>query len=585
MAIRKRPLREYPRDTRALGKFTRSLEVDVSGSEVTLVDDDIPDSIARDSEVTAAVAAEAAARDLAIAAAVAHPQTAAEAAASVTPASYAYDTTDYYDIRRHGGVIGDSAAFEAGNNAALASLLAVLDVSGEWGQFPQGVFRYSVGPTFTAATQHKGAFKLRGHYIKDYGTAAASGADARGSILKYTGNSHALKIEGASSFPIHVSLEGLCLLGTSLATRGLILDKGTFFNLYNCGFLGFTATNARGLEVKPSAGVANFTGALWLQESVFGYNYEALATPTAGVNIFNILGSQFHTNVNDIVLGTSGMTAANAAESRSPNVAYCHFEGTTTGPCIKGYGGLLSPAICFNYFEPLGSNTSPIIDLGWNGLTTINEAVLINSNLLSRALAVGEKYINLESVRDAFIHSNRTITPIASDGGGTGVLTDRYFVTADAACSSLDIRLPSVVSGATPLPIRVNGVNYTRDYFSRSVDFRGTDLLRNGISLVTKDPTALIHSGNYTYTDADMGVDRFTVNGDNTGITHTIAPSLTGTVATTFNDCNASMTLARGVGVALIDVATGSDADVTIPARGVAVWTRTAANRYIVRIN
>lgn len=93
MAVSKRPMREFPRDIKALGKLIRSLTLQVSGDEIALTDADIPASIARDTEVAAAVTAEVAARNTAIAAALAtheaaldpHPgyTTAAELAAAL----------------------------------------------------------------------------------------------------------------------------------------------------------------------------------------------------------------------------------------------------------------------------------------------------------------------------------------------------------------------------------------------------------------------------------------------------------------------------------------------------------------------
>jgi hypothetical protein len=57
MPTDRRPLRAFPQDTKTLGKILRSLTLEVSGSELTLVDADIPATIARDAEVTAAISA------------------------------------------------------------------------------------------------------------------------------------------------------------------------------------------------------------------------------------------------------------------------------------------------------------------------------------------------------------------------------------------------------------------------------------------------------------------------------------------------------------------------------------------------
>lgn len=56
MPISKRPMREYPRNVKELGKLIRSLEVQVSDEELELTDADIPSTIARDSEVATAIA-------------------------------------------------------------------------------------------------------------------------------------------------------------------------------------------------------------------------------------------------------------------------------------------------------------------------------------------------------------------------------------------------------------------------------------------------------------------------------------------------------------------------------------------------
>ncbi len=81
MPIVKRPLRAYPRNTRELGKTLRALDVSVSGSELNITDADIPATIARDSEVSASIAAEVIARNTAISASM----TAHEAAADPHP--------------------------------------------------------------------------------------------------------------------------------------------------------------------------------------------------------------------------------------------------------------------------------------------------------------------------------------------------------------------------------------------------------------------------------------------------------------------------------------------------------------------
>jgi len=57
MPVSKKPMRAYPKDRRAVGQLVRSLKLDVSGSELTITDADIPTSIARDTEVTQAIAA------------------------------------------------------------------------------------------------------------------------------------------------------------------------------------------------------------------------------------------------------------------------------------------------------------------------------------------------------------------------------------------------------------------------------------------------------------------------------------------------------------------------------------------------
>jgi hypothetical protein len=85
MPVSKRPMRAYPKDKRAIGQLVRSLKIDVSGDEISLVDGDIPAGIARDSEVASAIAAA-----IAVHAALADPHPVYTTAAELTTALLGY---------------------------------------------------------------------------------------------------------------------------------------------------------------------------------------------------------------------------------------------------------------------------------------------------------------------------------------------------------------------------------------------------------------------------------------------------------------------------------------------------------------
>ncbi len=114
MPLIKRPLRAFPRDTKELGKLVRSLTLSLTGDDA-LTDADIPATIARDSEVSAAVAASMTAH---VSAGDPHPTytTSAELAAAVTAHEGASDPHPGYTTA-----------------AELAAALAALNLdSGVW---------------------------------------------------------------------------------------------------------------------------------------------------------------------------------------------------------------------------------------------------------------------------------------------------------------------------------------------------------------------------------------------------------------------------------------------------------------------
>lgn len=489
--------------------------------------------------------------------------TAAETSAGVTPTNYAYDSTPYYELPRHGAVGDDSTD----NTTAIQSWLNVLEQSGEAGIVPAGIYRHD---DLTLNGSSMRGLKIRGVSTGEY-VSTSTNAPTRGSIFKYTGTGQGLLIDRGAA-PKYVQIEGITFVGNASATAGVAVRRSTNLRFRDCVWWGYsnTAAGAAGLVLNTNSG--EFVGVIDIERCNFAINYRAFHSVYSSVNVINFLESQFHSNDYAVVNGQSGI----ATDSRSWNFWGCDFEENAQD--ILSHGGAQAWTILASYFENNdNAETLPRIHFDANGSSPSHSGLLIMGNTFSKALQnAGDKLIALEGVLGATIKSNWTAFPTAAMGS----VTDRWFVEADSACTNLEIDPLRVVSGATPYPIRINGVSYSTGYDSRASRLVGAVTLDN----LSVTPVVNTQSSAYTIQATDAGPGKLLVNGGAT-TTYTIEDFATVPipVGSTVKVCNShssnNLTIGRS-GVALYQG--NADSDLTVGPRRIVYLTHISTDVWVV---
>jgi hypothetical protein len=160
-----------------------------------------------------------------------YPQTTAEAAAAVTPASYFYAPTPKYDLRRCGcaldGVTDDTAA--------LNSVLSVITQQGGGTIIHSpGTLRITSQVTLPANLTWEGCGREVSKILVDFAGV--------GMVHQYANHSQVNAL--------NLLMQNIGFFGGSTALSGLRIDYADWLHLLHVGFEDFTATNGLGVELK-----------------------------------------------------------------------------------------------------------------------------------------------------------------------------------------------------------------------------------------------------------------------------------------------------------------------------------------------
>lgn len=238
-----------------------------------------------------------------------YPRTAAEVSASVTPTYYAYDITDYAEVRRYGYIADDSTD----NSTALTNALSVQANGGPVIRLPPGTARFSTSQNIPTHGGIVGAGKER-------------------TILKYTGSSQAFKQSTPSSRIYELHLADFSLYDIGTGTVGLDLESVSTSNFERMWIDGFTT----GVRIhSPTSGYAV-------------YNRFTDVTTNSGATTKGFVLSGTSTNAHTFFACRANFSSATATygweitDGNGNQIIACHPEGGLTGVHITATGAGLA---------------------------------------------------------------------------------------------------------------------------------------------------------------------------------------------------------------------------------------------------
>ena len=341
------------------------------------------------------------------------------------------------------GITDDTIAMQAAITYAFANNKALY--------VPRGT--YSITSSLNATNTNAGLL-MYGDVTSNY-----TATPATGSVIKYTGTGHALRIFGNAS-PAHVTISGLAFVGTASADHAIEIDAAWYVTVQNCVFATFNAASASAVVLTYSTG--GFVGVTELQNCTFYANTVCVFFEKPDTNIVLIDRCNFIDHTYAAIRngdGTIGVAATTV------NITNCHFESASSQYDIWSFGGAQAWTIADCYFEQgSASINSERLLFDSTGLSPINLAVTITGNTFRKELgAAATQLIRIVNCRGVIARNNWSSYPVS------GSVSNRYSITTTAA-ENYDIEPFQSVAAATPYPASINGSTV----YAGQSEFNGT---------------------------------------------------------------------------------------------------------------
>lgn len=236
------------------------------------------------------------------------------------------------------------------------------------------------------------------------------GAGKRQSILKQTGATNGVKLNGSGSSIRYCLIEHLRIQGSGATGSGLVIHHGVENEFRNLQIDGFTSTNKYGIEFAGTAtsnfyntfidvtASGNYRGAV-----VYGQLEKFIGCRFQGNTSYGIEDYGYAPSYIACGIEGNGAEGLVTSQNYSKNILACYFEGNATAQIYSLTTNGLKVEGC--YFSPGAANCPTGILLGRTSGSVPN-GVSITGNAFSGTYSTAGIYIS--GVQDAFIMGNYT---------------------------------------------------------------------------------------------------------------------------------------------------------------------------------